>query len=261
MRTIGFTPFALLPENARMTSQRYQWLFFDADGTLFDFEKSQGIALEQVFLHHNLPYDVSHLAAFRRINADLWHALERRQVTPEVLKVRRFERLLTAVGAEHAPESFGEVYLEYLGACPELMDGAVELLRALHGRYQMAILTNGLKAVQRSRLARSAIRHYVSDMIVSEEIGFAKPAAEYFDVAFARAGNPARREVLMIGDSWNSDIQGAAQYGIDACWYNPGRQPRPSNLRITHEIAALEELPPWLGESASGKHFRQDLPD
>ena len=234
-----------------MASQRYQWLFFDADGTLFDFEKSQGIALEQVFLHHQVPYEVSHLAAFRRINAELWHALEQGRVTPDVLKVRRFELLLAAVGAESAPESFGEVYLEYLGACPELIDGALELLSALHGRYQMAILTNGLKAVQRNRLARSPIRDYVSDIIVSEEIGFAKPAAEYFDVAFARAGNPARPDVLMIGDSWNSDIHGAAQYGIDACWYNPDRQPRPSSPRITHEIAALEELPPWLGCSAS----------
>jgi 2-haloacid dehalogenase len=51
----------------------------------------------------------------------------------------------------------------------------------------------------------------------------------------------------MIGDSWNSDIQGAAQYGIDTCWYNPERQPRPASPEITHEIAALEELPSWLG--------------
>ncbi len=230
-----------------MASRRYQWLFFDADGTLFDFDKSQAIALEQVFRHHGIPYAGSHLAAFRQINAGLWHALEQRRVTPEVLKVRRFELLLATVGAPHPPGPFGEVYLQYLGACPELIDGAVELMRALHASYQIAILTNGLKAVQRNRLALSAIRDYVSDIVVSEEIGFAKPAREYFDVAFARAGNPAKHEVLMIGDSWNSDIQGAAQYGIDTCWYNPGRQPRPVSPEITHEIGSLEELLRWLG--------------
>src|SRR5882757_8866977 len=106
-----------------MASRRYQWLFFDADGTLFDFEKSQAIALEQVFRHHQIPYDISHLAAFRQINGELWHALEQRQVTPDVLKVRRFELLLATVGAQHASGSFGEVYLQYLGTCPELIDG------------------------------------------------------------------------------------------------------------------------------------------
>lgn len=238
-----------------MPSRRYQWLFFDADGTLFDFEKSQAIALEQVFRHHGIPYTSSHLVAFRQINAELWHALEQKQVTPDELKVRRFALLLATIDVRQAPESFGEVYLQYLGACPELIGGAVELLRSLHRTYRIAILTNGLRAVQRRRLEGSAIRDYVSEVIVSEEIGFAKPAPEYFDVAFARTGNPAQKKVLMIGDSWNSDILGAAQYGFDACWYNPGRQPRPVNPRITHEIGALEDLPPWLGEEVSGKTF------
>lgn len=230
-----------------MASRCYQWLFFDADGTLFDFEKAQATALAQAFTHHGIAYTADCLTAHRRINAELWHALEQRQVTPEVLKVRRFELLLETVGAKHAPGPFGEVYLQCLSACPELISGADELLQVLREQYRIAILTNGLQAVQRRRLERSAIRDYVSEIIVSEEIGFAKPAREYFDVAFARAGHPAKHQVLMIGDGWNSDIQGAAHYGIDTCWYNPGRQPRPASPGITHEIAALEELPAWLG--------------
>jgi YjjG family noncanonical pyrimidine nucleotidase len=233
--------------NVAAPAQRYQWLFFDADGTLFDFEKSQAAALAQVFRHHGISYDPTHLATFRGINAELWRALEQGRVTPDALKVRRFELLLATVGAKHAPEPFSEIYLQYLGACPELICGADGLLRTLRSKYRIAILTNGLKKVQRRRLERSAIRDYISEIIVSEEIGHAKPAREYFDVAFARAGNPAKHEVLMIGDSWNSDIQGAAQYGIDTCWYNPGRQPRPGSPAITHEIATLEELPLWLG--------------
>lgn len=225
-----------------MPAPTYQWLFFDADGTLFDFEKSQAIALEQVFRHHQIPYDLAYLATFRQINTELWHALEQRRVTGEALKVLRFERLLARIGVRHAPEPFADVYLDYLGACRELILGAEELLKKLHGQYRIAILTNGLKKVQRHRLEHSALRNYVSEIIVSEEIGFAKPATEYFDVAFARTGNPARSEVLMIGDGWSSDILGAAQYGIDACWYNPERKPRPPSPTIAHEISSLEEL-------------------
>jgi FMN phosphatase YigB (HAD superfamily) len=50
----------------------------------------------------------------------------------------------------------------------------------------MAILTNGLKEVQRGRLSRSAIRPHISHIIISEEVGAAKPAKEFFDKAFAR---------------------------------------------------------------------------
>jgi HAD superfamily hydrolase (TIGR01549 family) len=114
-------------------------------------------------------------------------------------------------------------------------------------RYRIAIATNGLKVVQRGRLARSTIRHHISEIIISEEIGAAKPAREFFEKAFARLGHPPKREVLMIGDGWGSDIQGAVQYGIDACWYNPGRKPRPANLAIAREIASLRELTDWLG--------------
>ncbi len=90
------------------------------------------------------------------------------------------------------------------------------------------------------------IRDYIADTIISEEIGFAKPAKEFFDIAMARLGNPSKRDVLMIGDGWASDIQGALQYGIDACWYNPTKKSRPSDSEITREIASLRELVEWL---------------
>jgi len=101
--------------------------------------------------------------------------------------------------------------------------------------------------VQLGCLARSVIRHQISELIISEEIGAAKPAKEFFDLAFARLGHPSKREVLMIGDGWGSDIVGAVRYGIDACWYNPGRKPRPATDAITREIASLRELNDWLG--------------
>jgi 2-haloacid dehalogenase len=224
----------------------YQWLLFDADGTLFDYERAETVALSQAFERIGAAFEPGYLATYRRINQALWQALERGEITPGALKVRRFELLLAAVGIAHPPADFSAIYLQCLAACSELLDGADEVLQALRGKCQVAILTNGLQAVQRSRLARSAIRDCVAQLIISEEVGYAKPAREFFDAAFARLGNPSRRQVLMIGDNWSSDIQGAAQYGIDSCWYNPGRQPRPGSPAITHEIASLRELLPLL---------------
>jgi HAD superfamily hydrolase (TIGR01549 family) len=115
-------------------------------------------------------------------------------------------------------------------------------VEVLARNYRLAILTNGLQVVQRARLARSAIRDHISDIIISEEIGCAKPAKAYFDAAFARLGQPSKREVLMIGDNWVSDIQGAVRYGLDTCWFNPRHQPHPDDSGVTFEVASLREL-------------------
>jgi YjjG family noncanonical pyrimidine nucleotidase len=226
---------------------RYRWLLFDADGTLFDYDRAERTALERTLARIGVSFDPGYLSSYRQINQSLWQGVEKGELTPGVVKVRRFELWLETIQVAHSPAAFSASYLECLANCSELVEDAEAVLAALHGRYRIAILTNGLTVVQRGRLARSVIRHHISDIIISEEIGAAKPAKEFFDTAFARLGHPSKREVLMIGDGWASDIQGAVQYGIDACWYNPGHKPRPASCEITREIASLRELNDWLG--------------
>lgn len=226
--------------------QHYQWLLFDADGTLFDFDRAEVTALQQAFGLVGVAFKPGYLTTYQRINQTLWQAVEKGEIAPAVVKLRRFEMLVEAMGVDSSAAELSSTYLECLAACSELIEGASEVLQALHKKYRIAILTNGLQVVQRGRLARSVIRAHIADIIISEEIGFAKPAKEFFNIALTRLGNPPLCEVLMIGDSWTSDIQGAVQYGIDACWYNPGKKPRPTDLEITHEIASLHELVDWL---------------
>lgn len=222
--------------------KHYPWLWFDADGTLFDYDRAEGIALRKTFQVLGLRYEDRYLDVYRRVNAELWRAFERQEVTQAVLRERRFELMLQAVELDGSPELWSNTYIEQLAACTDLLDGALEVLKALHRSCRIAILTNGLQAVQRGRLARSSIKEYISEMIVSEEIGTAKPHRSFFETAFARTGNPAESEVLMIGDSLTSDIKGAADCGIDTCWYNPEGLPRPKGLPVTYEIGHLREL-------------------
>jgi YjjG family noncanonical pyrimidine nucleotidase len=224
----------------------YQWLLFDADGTLFDYDRAESAALGQAFRQIGVPFDPGYLTAYRRINQTLWQAVERGEITPGIVKVRRFELLVDGLKIARAPAELSTRYLECLATCSELMENADEVLGALRRKYRIAIVTNGLRDVQRGRLARSTIRHHISEVIISEEIGFAKPAKEFFDATFARLGNPPKAEVLMVGDGWASDIQGAVQYGLDACWYNPGNKARPAAPEITREIASLRQLIDWL---------------
>ena len=228
------------------TAPRYRWLLFDADGTLFNYDRAERAALAQALQQIGVPFEPAHLTTYRRFNQEVWQALERGQITPDRLKVRRFELLFQSIGVNHSPAEFSTRYLAALADCSELIDGTQEVLRALKPKYRIAVVTNGLEAVQRRRLDRSAIRDCIAAIIISEEIGAAKPAKEFFDRAFARLGDPAKHEVLMIGDNWSSDIVGGAQYALDTCWYNPHRQPRPNGLAITREISSLRELTDWL---------------
>ena len=71
---------------------------FDADGTLFDFERAEGMALEQAFGLIGVTFDPGYLTTYQRINQALWQAVERGEITPGVVKIKRFELLLQAIG-------------------------------------------------------------------------------------------------------------------------------------------------------------------
>ena len=227
--------------------KHYPWLCFDADGTLFDYGRAESIALEAAFQSANTPFKDEYRDIYRRINQQLWLALEKREITPAVLQVRRFELLLETIEVSSSPRQISTAYVEHLAIRAELIDGAYDVLRTLHGTCRLAIVTNGLQSVQRSRLAHSAIRDYIAEVIVSEEVGVAKPQHGFFDAAFAQLDSPAKSDVLMIGDSLTSDMQGGVDYGIDTCWYNPAADLRPVDLPITYEIERLTDLLKVLG--------------
>jgi 2-haloacid dehalogenase len=222
--------------------KHYPWLWFDADNTLFDYDRAEGLALKNTFGSLDLRFEDGYLDTYQRINRGLWQALEKQEITSALLRVRRFELLLEAVQLTGSADQMSTFYIEQLGLRAELMDGAYEVLEALHSKCKFAIVTNGLQAVQRGRLEHSTIKDFISELIISEEVGAAKPHAAFFDEAFARTGHPTRSDVLIIGDSLTSDIRGGVDYGIDTCWYNPKAEVYPADLPITYEIRHLHEL-------------------
>ena len=50
-----------------------------------------------------------------------------------------------------------------------------------------------------------------------------------------------------MGDSLTSDMQGANNAGITACWFNPKGRKKDVEVRIDYEIRHLRELPAILG--------------
>ncbi len=221
---------------------RYSWLLLDADGTLFDYERAEAAALAQAFADSGLPYDPRSQELYKELNQEMWLVFERGEISAEVLRVERFRRLFDALDLACAAEPFSERYLVRLGERADLIQGAEALLATLHGRVGMVLITNGLQHVQRSRLAHSTLSRYLTDIVISEEVGVAKPDPRIFDAAFEVMGRPARQEVLIVGDSLTSDIRGGNRYGIDTCWYNPQGLPHAPGIKVVYEIRALDEL-------------------
>jgi 2-haloacid dehalogenase len=220
----------------------YRWLLFDADDTLFDYGQAEAGALRRTFEQSGVCFDAAYLGIYQRINHQLWLDFEQGKIASELLRTRRFELLFEAIGVLIDASVFSPRYLSNLAASSELIEGALEIVQALHGRYRLAIITNGLRDVQRPRLAGSAIRDYIEHIIISEEVGAVKPEPAIFDAAFRLMGWPGKDQVLMIGDSLTSDMAGGSAYGIDTCWFNPRGLPRPAHVSITHEIKRLDEL-------------------
>jgi 2-haloacid dehalogenase len=228
------------------TGMNYTWLFFDADGTLFDYDKAEEKALSATFVELGIPFEEAYGPLYRRFNADVWKEFEAGQTTAKRLRVERFERLFSAAGIQADADEFGRRYLPNLAHGSDLMPGAAETLDALKPRYRMALITNGLKDVQRPRLERSGIAGFFEAVAISEEIEAAKPHAAYFDALFAQIGSPPRSQALVIGDGLTSDIQGANDYGLDACWFNARHLPADPRYPAKYEIHELTELLPIL---------------
>jgi 2-haloacid dehalogenase len=220
----------------------YKWVMFDADGTLFDYDKVEVAALKSTYDELGLAYDEAHAQAYRQINGDMWLDFEQGRISQRRLRTKRFELLFDAAQIQCDTEDFSERYLANLALGTDLVDGAESVVRSLHGRVGLLLITNGLSEVQRPRFARSTVGQYFPKVVISEEVGAAKPDPKIFDIAFEQMGNPAKEDVLIVGDSLTSDMKGGSLYGIDTCWFNPGRQPRDPSLEIRYEVAELAEL-------------------
>jgi 2-haloacid dehalogenase len=223
---------------------RYNWLLFDADNTLFDYDKAEAAALANSFAQFGLPFTPAIGEQYRAVNAQIWRDYEQGKITQQTLRTERFRRLFAELGLAVDSSAFSQQYLANLAQAGQLIDGAEALIDQLSGRYHIAIITNGIADVQRSRMAASPIQPYVEAFVISGELGVAKPDPAIFDAAFAQMGRPQKTAVLIIGDSLSSDMQGGLNYGIDTCWYNPAG--KPAALPVTYTIQKLEELLPIL---------------
>lgn len=229
---------------------RYATLLLDLDHTLLDTDASEALAFDQALRNAGAAEPSVYLAEYQKINRNLWSAVERGEISTAEVRTARFAQLVETTGLDADPLTMADDFAAGLGNHGELYPGVREVLDALTERCSLALITNGLSEVQRARIARLDLQRYFRAVVISSEVGCAKPAAAIFDVAFAMLGQPQKSSALMVGDSITSDIQGGRNYGIATCWYNPhGRAADIACAAATldakcmdHEIDAIARL-------------------
>lgn len=217
----------------------YQWLIFDADNTLFDYNKAEKIALLKTLDDFKINYDINSIIdIYHKINHKLWMDFDKGLVKSQAeIKHRRTSELFDVLNVDRDIDKFANHYLSNLSQNGQLLDNAMKVVNTLAVTHQLVIMTNGMTQVQRPRFAASPLTKFFTHIIISEEIKHSKPSKEIFDHAFKLMKEPQKEKVLMVGDSLGSDIQGGINYGIDTVWYNPRKII--TNHQATYEISDL----------------------
>ena len=229
---------------------RYSHLIFDFDHMIFDTDESEALAFAYALRAHGVNAPEPLLPQYQLINQALWRQVETGTLTPNDVKGQRFASLAEDAGLSFDAEAVSDSYTDGLAQFGELYDGALGLVNELAVSHSLSMVTNGLGPVQRGRLDRLGLGGVFDPLVISGEVGTAKPRVEIFQMIFDAHAGVDRSQFLMIGDSLTSDMQGGINADIDTCWYNPHGLDR-GHRPITHEIQEFAHLLPVVSSPLS----------
>ena len=229
-------------------------IFIDIDNTLLDFDAYIRQTMAEGFAHFGLrPYEPYMEEIFHRENGKLWHQIEAGTLTFRELEQIRWNNVFRALQIDFDGPVFEKYFRAALYDSAIPVDGAMELLRALHGGYTLAVASNGPYQQQLHRLELAGMKPYFDWFFVSEKLGVSKPAAAFFDGAFAELNKgretPVRpADCVIIGDSLTSDMAGGRGYGMRTCYFR--RPGAPESRDVSWQVSDLRQIPELLREAS-----------
>lgn len=239
---------------------KYNYIFLDLDDTIWDFHANSKEAIHDVFYAEKLDDYFADFEGFyskySERNLELWSQYGHGLISKDFLIVERFLHLLKEAGIndETLALKMNSDYLDFLATKTILKSHALELLDfCVSQKLPMTIISNGFTEVQFRKLRSSNIEHYFSHVVLSEAAGSLKPDSAIFNHAL-RLNNAKAEEALMIGDSFDADIVGAVNAGIDALFLNNTGKKFEIPEKVI-EIKSLEEAIEHLG----GRTFLSDI--
>ena len=219
-----------------------EFLLLDLDDTILDFHKAERIAIARTFRDFGVEPTEAVLHRYHLINKSCWERLETGEWTREQVLVNRFGLLFQELGVEVDPTACARAYEKNLSIGHYFLPGALEAVDALSKKYRLFLVSNGTASVQKGRMTSANLYPYFEKVFVSQEVGYNKPAREYFEKVFAQIPGFDRDRAIIVGDSLTSDIQGGINAGITTCWVNPGHLPKRDDIPADYEIEGIYQL-------------------
>lgn len=243
---MGSAGHATKAQKHTIDNMKYEFLLFDADNTLLDFDENERQSILKTFTNFGIPCTDSTISMYHEINIMYWDMLAQGKIKRDDLLVKRFETLFERVGITADAVETENFYRNQLGQGSQLIDGAIDLLKSLRSNYKLYIITNGVAETQHLRLEKSGIAALIDGVFISDEIGYNKPAPQFFEYVSKSIPNFDRTKALVVGDGVLSDIKGGIDFGIDTCWldiYGRGTPDKSGEIRPTYTIRKITDLP------------------
>jgi 5'-nucleotidase len=218
--------------------KKYEWVLFDADETLFHFDSYRGLKI--MFSQFGVEFTKRHYNKYQTINAALWIDYQNKKISSQQLQLQRFEKWANKLNVPSA--ELNKAFQDAMADICAPLDGAVELIHSLKDQTKLGIITNGFTDLQHARLNRTGLKEHFEILVISEQVGVAKPNIEIFEHALSMMGNPERKKVLMVGDTLESDILGGLNAGLDTCWFNSNNKSIHKRIKPHFEVTSLNQL-------------------
>lgn len=230
-------------------------VLWDVDGTLLDFDAAERAAIRALFLKYGLGECTdAMLERYSEINIGYWERLERGEIAKQEVLLGRFTTFFSECGVDPSiAAAFNAAYQLKLGDTIVYRDDSFEIVRSLAGKVRQYVVSNGTVAAQTKKMQRSGFGELMDGVFLSEQLGAEKPNVRFFEKVFDAIRPADLSEVMIVGDSLTSDMQGGMNAGIKTCWYNPGKKPVPDGYRLDYVISDLHELSDCLNGSVPAR--------
>lgn len=195
-------------------------VFLDVDNTLLDFEACAEQASLSALKAWGIDTSRFDFRVFTEINNALWAALERGEIERGEIHRTRWSRIFSALGIEADGEAFEYAFLAAIPSHVVPVEGALELLSYLAKKYPLFAASNAPHAQQLNRLKSAGMLDFFKDVFTSERLGAAKPSSAFFEGVFSALPEAKPGECVMIGDSYEADILGAARAGMQTIFFD-----------------------------------------
>ena len=228
-----------------------QAVIFDLDDTLYDFVTLHLRALESMAdcgaSRFGLPKKLF-LQAYREEDRKIKQ--EQPYAAAGHNRILIIQRMMERMGLPSLGEIPLTLYEAYWGVFIRHMvprDGAEELLKTLHDRdIRTCICTDMTAHIQHRKLMALGLADCIDYMVSSEEAGVEKPNPAMFRMCLDKM-KVQPEQCMMVGDSFERDICGAAGVGITPVWLNARDQAKPEAAFAFREIHTLSELHTIIG--------------